>query len=590
LGKNAILQEHSDLTPRLSLTVAAAPARRARSWTTQAFFGETRARILLALVALPLAAATFLLLAPPTVFSREMSWDLLFNLEGAWSLLNGQQLHVDVHDPLGIVTFGLTALGFYVTGPGAKAFLVGETLYAAVILAAALTILPRRLPPAAAAVATIYVVLSILAPTSPGDPIETYSFAMSYNRFGWSTLTLLFVVVFLAPRSENRSWLDQAAVLLLGTLLFYLKITYFGVGIAAIAAALVLSPHVRRQSGAWLGVLTILVVIAAAPANAAYWSDILAALESGAARFDILTQIRNVVTSRDTAIIAVELVCLLWLRRAGVSMNRFVSALFIIGCGAFILSQNEQSDGISLYFVVALLLFDSARMAVEDTRLPAAEGALLLAAVLVPPSIGAVSMGASLVGYAVKAAATDNDVVDDTRLRGLAVPPEQPDLIAQFSASHMTPGLLNAARRQHPQYELTQAEYVQTILKAAETVRTLISASGATRPPHVELLDAVNPLPFMLGLPPSRGRQLWFDRAFPWPPADEFLGRLDYVFVPKFPIDSASAQMALQRYKTFLEQHFYRTETDCWIVFQRQNPARAVGEGSVATTGDLENR
>jgi hypothetical protein len=154
----------------------------------------------------------------------------------------------------------------------------------------------------------------------------------------------------------------------------------------------------------------------------------------------------------------------------------------------------------------------------------------------------------------------------------------------------MAPGLLNAARRQHPQYELTQAEYIHTILKAAETVRTLISTSGTTRPSRVELLDSVNPLPFMLGLPPSRGRQLWFDRAFPWPPANEFLGRLDYVFVPKFPIDSASAQMALQRYKMFLEQHFYRTETDCWIVFQRENPSRAVGDGNVAPTRQLGNR
>ena len=514
-----------------------------------------------------------------------MSWDLLFNLEGAWSLWNGQQLHVNVHDPLGIVTFGLTALGFHITGLDARAFLVGETLYASVILLGALCILPRRLPPAAAAVATIYVVLPVLVPTNPGDPIEIYSFAMSYNRFGWSTITLLFVVLFLAPRDENRSWLDQGVAFLLGTLLFYLKITYFGVAIAAIAAALVLSPHVRRQIGAWLGVLATLVIVAAAPSNIPYWSDILAALKSGAARVDILTQIRNVVTSRDTAIIAVELVCLFWLRRAGVSLKRFVSALFIIGCGAFILSQNQQSDGISLYFVVALLLFDSARRALEEnTRLTPAEGALLLAAVLVAPSIDVVSMGAGLVGYSVKAAATDNEVVEDTRLRGLAVPPERPDLVSLFSGSRMAPGLLNAARRQHPQYELTQAEYIHTILKAAETVRNLISSSGTTRSPRVELLDAVNPLPFMLGLPPPRGRQLWFDRAFPWPPADKFLGRLDYVLVPKFPIDSASAHLALLHYKKFLEQHFYRTETDCWIVFQRENPSRAVEDGNVATT------
>jgi hypothetical protein len=99
----------------------------AHSRVRQAFFAQTRWLVLLAIVALPLAGATFLLLTAPTVFSREMSWDLLFNLKGAWSLWNGQQLHVDIHDPLGIVTFGLTALGFHIAGIGPRAFLIGET-------------------------------------------------------------------------------------------------------------------------------------------------------------------------------------------------------------------------------------------------------------------------------------------------------------------------------------------------------------------------------------------------------------------------------------------------------------------------------
>jgi hypothetical protein len=556
---------------------------------TWAFFAETRALAILSIVALPLTVASFLLLAPPTVFSREMSWDLLFNLEGAWNLWNGLQLHVDIHDPLGIVTFGLTALGFHIVGIGPRAFLVGETLYALLMLAAAICIFPRRLPLAAAFVATLYVVLLVIVPINLGDSIEIYSFAMSYNRLGWSALTLLFTALFLEPRDESGAWLDQGIAFLLGALLFYLKITYFGVAVMAISAAILISPHVRRHAGVWIGILGVLAILAAAPFNIRYWEDILATLQTGAARLDVATQIKNLVKSKDIAVILIDLACLLFLRHAGVSWRRIASAVFIIGCGALILSQNQQFDGIALYVVVALLLFESARTALErQTRLRAPEAALLLAAVLIAPALDIASMGASLVGYYAKATASDQYVVRDTNLRGLAIPPEQPNLIRLFSGSQMIPGLLNAARLQHPRYELTQAEYLNTILEAAGTIRTLMSSSGMTRPPRVGLLDAVNPLPFMLGLQPPSGRQLWFDPAFPWPDAEEFLGGLDYVFVPKFPSDSASAHAALRHYGGFLAQHFRRTETESWILFQRDETSSAPSSGNVAArTRDL---
>jgi hypothetical protein len=369
-----------------------------------------------------------------------MTWDLLFNLEGAWSLWNGQLLHVDVHDPLGIVTFGLTLLGFHIAGISPRAFLVGETLYVVAMLGASICIFPRRLPLAAAAVATLYVVLLVLVPINPGDPIELYSFAMSYNRLGWSALTLLFAVLFLEPKSEKGAWLDQGIVFLLGTLLFYLKITYFVVGMGAIPAALLLSQPVRRRIAGWLVVLVALGLVAAAPFNIDYWRDILAALQTGAMRVDFVAQVKNFVTSKDAVVIAAELVCLLWLRWAGASWEPLARAVFIIGCGTVILSQNQQSDGIALYLVVALLLFDSVRKAIEERfHRPAREAALLLVAVLLAPGIDVALMAASLLGYHHKAAATDNEIVADTNLLGLAVSPQQPDLISLFSKSRMTP-------------------------------------------------------------------------------------------------------------------------------------------------------
>jgi hypothetical protein len=555
-----------------------------RAWTKRAFFGETRPFFLLAVLAPPIAGAAWLLLAPPAVLSREMTWDLLFNLEGAWSLWNGLQLHIDVHDPLGIVTFGLTALGFNIGGVGPRAILIGEAIYASLMLAAALCVIPRRLPPAAAAIATLYVVLLVLVPINFGDSPEIYSFAMSYNRFGWSALILLFIVLFVAPRHKNIAWLDQAVAFFLTALLFYLKITYFVVAIVGIAAAPLLATHVRRRAFAWLGVLAALALLTAAPVNATYWRDILAALRTGAMRVDIISQIKQVIVSRDTSIVGVELVALLCLWRAGVSLDRFLRALFIIACGAIILSQNEQSDGIAIYVVIALLLYDSAQGVLErPIRRPKPEASLLLGAVLIAPALGVATMGASLVGY-YKAATLERDVIADTNLRGLAVPPERTDLITLFSGSRLSPAMLNAARLDHPRYELTQAEYVRTILEAAGIVRELMAARGAPRRPYVEVLDTVNPLPFMLGLAPPRGRELWFDRAFPWPPAEQFLARTDYVFVPKFPTDSESARMALRHYGSYLAQNFSRIETDSWIVFQRQEDLNPLARGTVAGT------
>ena len=221
---------------------------------------------------------------------------------------------------------------------------------------------------------------------------------------------------------------------------------------------------------------------------------------------------------------------------------------------------------------MALLVFDTARKAFEDCLgRTTPNSVLLLTATLIAPGMDAAAMAASLIGYHLKAAATDNYIVENTNLRGLAIPAEQPDLVALYSASQTTPGLLNATRLQHPRYELTQAEYIKTILEAAAIVRDLMASSTMTRVPNVGVLDTVNPVPFMLGLPPPRGRQLWFDRAFPWPRAEQFIAGLDYVLVPKFPTDSASLREATRRYGDYLAEKFHRSESESWIVFRRNS-------------------
>src|ERR1700731_783194 len=89
--------------------------------------------------------ALWAVLSVPVIYSREMTWDLMFNLDGAWRLHAGQVAHVDFHDPVGTLPFAVTALGFYLVGTKPFAFIVGECIVAAVITALAIVAVKDRL-------------------------------------------------------------------------------------------------------------------------------------------------------------------------------------------------------------------------------------------------------------------------------------------------------------------------------------------------------------------------------------------------------------------------------------------------------------
>ena len=71
-------------------------------------------------------AAAWLLASPDLIVSRAMTWDMLFNLAGAWHLHHGHVPHVDYHDPLGSAAFRLTEIGFLLTGLSVWGFIAGE--------------------------------------------------------------------------------------------------------------------------------------------------------------------------------------------------------------------------------------------------------------------------------------------------------------------------------------------------------------------------------------------------------------------------------------------------------------------------------
>ena len=87
--------------------------------STASLLGETSAWMLAIAAGVPVLVGASVLLASGLVLSREMTWDLLFNLEGAWHIEHGHVPHRDFHDPLGPLSFALTNLGFRFVGPTA---------------------------------------------------------------------------------------------------------------------------------------------------------------------------------------------------------------------------------------------------------------------------------------------------------------------------------------------------------------------------------------------------------------------------------------------------------------------------------------
>jgi hypothetical protein len=536
--------------------------------------------VLLTLAGLPVVVAAWALMSPPTVLSNAMTWDFLFNLSGAWHLYVGHVPHVDFHDPVGQLNFILTAIGFHLLGPGPIAFLVSVAIVVWILFVASCLAAVRRLPLLPAAIFVVFVCLLAVMPANIGEKPDQYTFAMSYNRYCWSAFSVLALTVVIPPRNRYGSdWIDIAIVAVLLVAMFYLKITYFAAGLAMVAFAVLFQPHVGRRWSAWLTVCALLIANALAPYNHPYLADLLASAAVGAVQSSLTLHLKNffaAIGEYAPYLAAFVVACWMWFTgRAALRLPLTIACLFVVAL--LLLTQNTQSAGLPATVVIVLVLYDALRNYFAGAR--SRDIAPLLLALLVFPvfSIGASAM--SIAGYHAKAGRTQAlYVVDHTNLRGLAVPAGERGALASFQRGGIFESDDNSLRGQPgasvPRYELSQYEYVETLLEAADLV-----AGRRDKERHqsdgIALFDQVNPLPFMLGLPPPRGANLW-SYLSPLRPAQEYLADVEYVLIPKFPTTANWTAVLVSHYGSYLDEHFHRAaDTPRWIMLTRSNPAVA---------------
>jgi hypothetical protein len=532
--------------------------------------------LVLVLAGLPVLAAAWALFSPPVMLSNAMLHDLLFNLSGAWHVYSGQVPHVDFHDATGQLSFLLTALGFALLGPGPFAFLVNVAIMAAVLFAAAFLAAIRRLPLLPAALFVVFAILLALMPANVGDRPEQYTFAMSYNRYGWSAFSILALILFMPPRGQkDRAWIDIAVAGGLLAAMFYLKITYFAVGLASVGFALLSHAHVNRHWRAWLAVSALLILNALAPHNQAYLGDILAWSTSGAVRKALGLHVYNFVAAiGQYGPYLAAVVVALWLWWSGRATFRLpLTLLFLLVMSLLLLSQNSQAAGMPSATVVLFVLYDHLRATFASLR--NRDLAPWLLTLLLFPLFTACGYAASLAGYKVQARHEHGlYVVDHTNMRGLAVPEGERGTYLSFSYSFDYPAR-SKTQPSKPLYQLSDYEYVLVLMEAADLL-------SGREPGGIALLDSVNPLPFMLGLQPTRGANLWSTWSAPARSPAEYLATVRHVLVPKFPTSPPWTEDMLRLYGGYLEEHFRRAaESRCWFLLVRSAPDLPTSESHI---------
>lgn len=525
---------------------------------------------LLLLAGLPCLVAAWALLDTGRLFTNAMACDLMFNLAGAWHVWHGDRPHLDFHDPLGSLNFYLTALGFGLVGLEPKAFLVGTAAVALGLFVLAFHAALRRLPLVPAALFVGVVCLLALMPANVGERPDQFTLAMSYNRYGWAAYAVLGLVLFVPPRRDalGGEALEIAGCTVLLLALFFLKITYFAAGLGTVVAALVLQPHVRHNALRWGLAALVLALWAVLPANWPYLADIAAAARAGAIRTSLLLHAGNLAAAGGEYAPYIGLVLVgagLWATgRAPLRLP--LSMLFVLVACVGLLTQNSQSAGMPALIVLVMMLYDHLRARFHD----AADHDLapLLAALLALPLLMVAKSGFSIALYHLQATRPGAMFETPTaNLRGLAVPAGVPGAFASFPRNGHDLPLPNGEGVPVPRYDLSQQEYLATLLSA-------VALMAPRQPGGIALFDQVNPLPYMLGWRPPPGANLWSLWSLPLRPAESFLGPVRYVLVPRFPTERNWTATLMAHYADYLAAHFERGEEGAdWTLFVRRDGA-----------------
>lgn len=497
-------------------------------------------------------------------------------LDGAWRICNGQRPHLDFFSSLGPVTYLLFAAGLTLEQLRPEGIGPVMALCGLLLGAWAYMISRVRLLPLIAALFAVFVAMLGTAPYALSYEPWKPTYAMMYNRLGYSLLAIVIIEGF-APLFGKQQTKSHSAIggfssgLALG-IVFFLKISYFGVGLSLFAVSLAVAGRNRERlmgTIAGLGVVFLAMLAYLRFDASAVLADLQAtalARSSGlfVRRLRLLLDAELTSLSGIAALLAAELSPSLTGSRAAVRC--LLATAVIIVADLALCGTNRQLPCLPLTVVAALLLVNEATLyarRLTDSALHLS--GLLLSVVIGWGIIHSVSyFGTDTEGliFAAKMSANrgalqDAATIDAPLLRNLVFLP--------------TDDHLRGANG--PLY----AHFVN------DGLGLIRKHSG----PHdsVVVLDYTNPFSYALVRPPARGGSPFWDENTNYseksmPGSDKLIGDAAVVMIP---IDAgrrgqAASPMLEKVCRSVLEKNFRLAgETALWRMYVRTSSPRVPG-------------
>lgn len=524
-----------------------------------------------AMLVVAMAAICALLLALPgqTVTTKYMN-DLFIFIDGVHRVSLGQVPNVDFHTALGPLVYYAPALGYWMSGHLGAAMPVGMALLVLALAPAAAHILSSRLRPAIALPLAAFLILIAAVPINLGEGIGALSFAMFYNRIGWSALGIL-VILYLQPahaRPYQRT-LDALCAALLVLIMLYIKVSY-GVVSLAFLGLMLLDSRQRVWAVAAIGLVVTagLVVEALWGGTAAHIADLVLASEvSGSLKtIDELASVvfRNLA---DYTLFGLFTAFALWRTR---SIRDFLFFGFCAGSGFMLITQNFQNWGIITLpagaAVAAEMLARSGSFEAADKRRRswAAGTQLLLLAFILPSSIH----HAAALGLHAGLASTQ---------QGQAVP------LPKFERIRLVQLWTEG---DYPVF----SRYLASLDDGARALAGLEQNVD-----RVHVLDFVGPFSAGLGLAPPQGDSTWHHwgrtvNEYHYLPPEALLRDVRIVMEPKWPIEASTAEGLRRIYADYLSERYeLAQETTDWKIYVPREPSETVSRSSGSDPEDNQD-
>lgn len=406
---------------------------------------------------------------------------------------------------------------------------------------------------------------------------DNLSYAMFYNRWGWAALIPLFMVF--APRREQDEAPglgEIAALAAILTFMFWLKATYFVVGIAAAGVYAYLNAKPLRTL-AWGVALTagMVVLIGIFTGNLiAYVNDIIFAGQvSGTRTESLLGLIRKNLQDMLFAVAPLGILA---------AMGRFtwrdlLAGGFIMAACIFIINQNGQLKNMSALIVLAA--YGAVRVLQEEGgqrmgRIAAVGAfAMLAGAVVLERSLVLIDQAYATLREQIRQPAP---WARETALRNVYVP-ERESLFNRAVNMSETPDdrLHNIwlsgqlGRRQ----ELRQGEYMETLMAGVDDLKTVVKPGES-----ITTLDMTNPFPFLMNARAPKGGWLTVHKnrtvsEEKHPDAEAMFADTDHVMISKMSMVQATADLMRDLYSPWLDEHYAsRVETAYWTRWSHRKP------------------